>query len=284
MQIGIASPIVVQHPGTASPWEASAGVAELVQVAVKADELGFAHLTCSEHIAVPLTVADERGATYWDPLATLSYLAALTSRIRLVTQVLVLGYHHPLALAKRYGTLDVLSGGRVTLGVGVGSLREEFDLLGVPFEDRGTRADEAMQALRAALGVREPVFQGQHYSVSHMVVEPHAVQSALPLWVGGRSLRSLRRAVSFGDGWVPFGLGPVQLTDLLDEVPRPPGFSVVLSPGRAIDPIGAAQRTCDTFGRLRSIGATMVTVAVAADSVGHYCDQLSALAELEAAR
>lgn len=257
---------------------------DLVQVAVKADELGFAHLTCSEHIAVPVDVARERGATYWDPLATLSYLAARTSRIRLVTQVLVLGYHHPIALAKRYGTLDVLSGGRVTLGVGVGSLQEEFDLLGVPFDGRGARADEAMQALRAALGVREPVFQGQNYRISDMVVEPHAVQPAMPLWVGGRTLRSLRRAVSYGTGWVPFGLGSAELAGLLDTVPRPPGFEVVLSPGRAIDPIGAAQRTCDTLGRLRSVGATMATVAVAADSVGHYCDQLSALAELEAAR
>ncbi|MEO9140001.1 MAG: LLM class F420-dependent oxidoreductase [Jatrophihabitans sp.] len=284
MRIGIASPIVVQHPSTASPWEATASVTDLVQVAVKADELGFAHLTCSEHIAVPVDVARERGATYWDPLATLSYLAARTSRIRLVTQVLVLGYHHPIALAKRYGTLDVLSGGRVTLGVGVGSLQEEFDLLGVPFDGRGARADEAMQALRAALGVREPVFQGQHYRISDMVVEPHAVQPAMPLWVGGRTLRSLRRAVSYGTGWVPFGLGSAELAGLLDTVPRPPGFEVVLSPGRAIDPIGAAQRTCDTLGRLRSVGATMATVAVAADSVGHYCDQLSALAELEAAR
>ena len=97
--------------------------------------------------------AHRRGTRYWDPLATLGYLAARTQRIRLATNVLVLAYHHPLEIAKRYGTLDKVSNGRLILGVGVGSLKEEFDLLGAPFDDRGPRGDDALRALRASLSV-----------------------------------------------------------------------------------------------------------------------------------
>ncbi|HET6873854.1 MAG TPA: LLM class flavin-dependent oxidoreductase, partial [Acidimicrobiales bacterium] len=101
MRIGIVSPIVFQLPGAHADWEESAGGAELTAVAQAADRLGYHHLTCSEHIAVPESRAAERGSVYWDPLATLSFLAARTIRIRLATNVLVLGYHHPLAIAKR---------------------------------------------------------------------------------------------------------------------------------------------------------------------------------------
>ena len=87
-------------------------------------------------------------------------MAARTKQIRLATMTLVLGYHHPLAIVKRYGTLDHVSGGRVILGVGVGSRKEEFDLLGAPFDDRGARADDAVRALRTALATNEPEYDG----------------------------------------------------------------------------------------------------------------------------
>ena len=99
---------------------------DIARFAEAVDRLGYDHLSCSEHIGVPAAEAARRGTVYWDPLATLCYLAARTERIRLCTKVLVLGYHHPLEIAKRYGTLDRASGGRLILGVGVGTLREEF--------------------------------------------------------------------------------------------------------------------------------------------------------------
>ena len=170
MRFGISTPIVVQTPGGHQPWEEEAGITELAEIAVAADALGFDHLTCSEHVAVPASVEAVRGVTYWDPLATFGYLAARTERIRFVTNVLVFGYHHPLDIAKRYGTLDLISGGRLTLGLGVGSLEEEFELLGAPFADRGARADEAMAALRSSLAVREPEFHGRYYDYSGFVV------------------------------------------------------------------------------------------------------------------
>jgi probable F420-dependent oxidoreductase len=280
MRMGIVSPIVTANPGAHSDWEAGAGVAELVRVAETADRLGFHHLTCSEHVAVPTAVAAERGATYWDPLATLSHLAARTEQIRLATQVLVLGYHHPLEIAKRYGTLDLLSGGRVVLGLGVGSLEEEFTLLGATFEGRGAIADDALRALRASLGRRTPSYQGTHFSFDDVVVEPHAVQDRVPLWIGGRTPRSLRRAVELGDGWVPFGLPLDALADMLSRAGLPDGFEVVLSSGRPVDVLGDPDGTARRLERVAEAGATLVSTAVHATSVDHYCDQLEALADL----
>ncbi|MGW2664246.1 TIGR03619 family F420-dependent LLM class oxidoreductase [Nocardia tengchongensis] len=271
MRLGLSTPIVVQVPGITSPWEATAGPEELTRIARAADELGFDHLTCADHVGVPAAAATVRGATYWDPLATLSYLAAHTSRIRLATSVLVLGYHHPLALAKSYGTLDRLSNGRVVLGVGVGSLAEEFALLGAAWADRGALADAALTRLRGAWGRRE---------VEDFVIEPHAVRTTVPIWVGGRTRRSLRRAVTLGTGWVPFGLKADQISELLATVTVPEGFDIVLSPGAPLDPQGDEADSLRRLAALRDAGATHLTCTVRANDAGHYCEQLAALREL----
>ena len=278
LRLGLTSPIVTRLPGVAGGWEASAGIAELADIAVAAEELGFEYLTCSEHVAVPTGVAAQRGGTYWDPLSTFGFLAARTRRIRFVTQVLVLGYHHPLEIAKRYGTFDTISGGRLTLGVGVGSLREEFELLGAEFAGRGALADDALRALRASLSVPEPVYEGSAYRYGGMLVEPHAVQPHVPIWVGGRSRRSLRRAVELGDGWVPFGLGRGQLAEMLDSVSPPDDFEVVL-PAGPLDPTDE-QATAAVLEKTRRAGATIIGVTIRADSAGDHVDKLRRLADL----
>src|SRR6266550_4455753 len=106
MKLGVVTPVVTRLPRAHATWEETAGIDEIARVAVEAERLGYHHLTCSEHVALPAAVAETRGATYWDPLPTFGYIAARTTTIRLATHVLVLGYHHPLAIAKRYGTLD----------------------------------------------------------------------------------------------------------------------------------------------------------------------------------
>lgn len=280
MRIGLATPVVVQVPGIASAWERDADIDDIVQIAEVADRLGFDHLTCAEHVAVPEGDAVERGGTYWDPLATLSFLAARTSRIRLATAVLVLGYHHPLAIAKRYGTLDRISAGRLVLGVGVGSLRAEFDLLGAPFADRGERADDALRALRSSLSTSRATYHGKYFHYDSLIVDPCARQDHVPIWVGGHTRRSLRRAVELGDGWMPFGLRYDDVVRLLAEVAPPPGFEVVLSTGRPVDPGGDPVGTVGQLRRLQTAGATAVTCAIAAESAAHYCAQLAALHEL----
>lgn len=279
MRFGLSTPVVIQLPGAASDWEADGGIDDIAEIATAADELGFAHLTCSEHVAVPEEVAAVRGATYWDPLATLAFVAARTTRIRLVTSVLVLGYHHPLEIAKRYGTLDRISRGRLTLGVGVGSLREEFELLDCAWDDRGARADDAMKALRVSLSNSRPAYDGPYYRYDSVIVEPCAVQPRVPIWVGGRTRRSLRRAVDLGDGWTPFGLTTAEIAKLLDSVERPDDFTVVLATS-PLDPIGAPQRATDQIGRLAEAGATDVNCVISARSSAHFREQLAALAQL----
>ncbi len=280
MRIGIVPPVLVQHPLSRADWEQGAGIAEVSRIAETADRLGYHHLTCSEHVAIPMDVAAARGATYWDPLSTLGFLAARTRQIRLATQVLVLGYHHPLEIAKRYGTLDQLSAGRVILGLGVGSLREEFELLGAQFEGRGALADDAIGALRAALSQSSPSYHGEHYSFEGFVVEPHAAQARVPLWIGGRTQRSLRRAVEHGDGWVPFGLSMDELATMVAKSDIPAGLDVVLNPGRALDPLDSPDKTRRAIDRAGAAGATLLGVNLRADNVDHYCEQLAALHEL----
>ena len=280
MRIGLSTPIVMQLPGISSAWERDGGVADLAKIAHTADELGFDHLTCAEHTVVPLAQSEGRGLTYWDPLSTLGFLAALTNRIRVATSVIVLGYHHPLEIAKRYGTLDRLSGGRLVLGVGVGSLAEEFEMLGATFEGRGERADDAIAAIRSSISTTRPAYDGSFYRFEDVALEPCAVQPRVPIWVGGRTMRSLRRAVDLADGWMPFGLATSEIARLLGRVEEPAGFDVVLSTGRAIDPIGDPVGTARRLANLRNVGATAVTCTVSAESSAHYCDQLAALQEL----
>ena len=144
MDLGIVTPVVNLNPRFDPPvWEHEGGIDDIVEVARAAERFGYAWVSCPEHVVIPTPTAAARGGRYWDPVVTLSFVAASTTTIGLLTHVLVLGYHHPLEVVKRYGTLDVASGGRVILGVGVGSLEAEFELLDVPFVGRGARADDA---------------------------------------------------------------------------------------------------------------------------------------------
>lgn len=279
-KLSVATPVVTMFPRSAGDWEKDATIADLAQIAEAADRLGYHHLTCSEHVALPAAETGRRGTRYWDPLATFGYLAARTRRIRLATNVLVLGYHHPLEIAKRYGTLDRVSGGRLILGVGVGSLKEEFDLLGAPFDDRGRRADDALRALRAALSAPEPEYHGEFYSFGGMVVDPCAVQDRVPLWIGGQTLRSLRRAATLADGWAPFNVSLRQARDWLGRFDLGPGFDVVLPPPVLLDPIGQPRQTRDLLGETAAHGATIVSAAFRHTSLPHYLENLQALAEL----
>ena len=180
---------------------------------------------------------------------------------------------------KRYGTLDRLSNGRLILGLGVGSLRAECDLLDAPFDERGARADDALRALRAAWGQDVPRYDGPYYRFDSMVVDPQPTQRRVPMWVGGSSGRSLRRAVELADGWAPFGLRRTQLREMLDAVALPSGFDVAL-PSPPLDPAADPAAVAQSLHSLTDAGATIVNVALRAGSVEEYLDQLRALAEI----
>ncbi len=286
MRFGLITPIVTQFPGRHAAWERNAGAEELRRIAAAADRLGYHHLTCSDHVGIATNVAKVRGHTYYDPFSTLGFFAAVTRRIRLVTHVLVLPYYHPLEVAKRLGTLDRLSGGRVIAGVGVGTLREEFELLGIDFEGRGERYEDALRALRASLGKQRPEYHGSFYDFGDVIIDPAAVQERLPLWIGGHTPRSLRRALLYGDGWDPFGLSHDQLLTLLARArgwrewgERASPLELVLSPEELFDlrtapGRDAAQRAVDRYADL---GATILNVRFRHDSLDDYLEQLEVL-------
>lgn len=287
MRLGIITPIVILLPRAHNEWEVDATVDDLVAIAQAADRLGYHHLTASEHIAVPVDVEARRGKRYWDLLSTLSYLAAVTERIRLATNMVVLPYHHPLEIVKHYGTLDQLSKGRLILGVGVGSLQEEFTMLGREIGLRGERANDAIRAIRAAWGQHEPAYEGPHWKFNDVVVDPSGVQEHLPIWVGGRTMPSLRRAVELGDAWVPFIIGPDEVRTMLDRAQQSPQWNerstpldVALWPEPVLDPMTEPGRVVEQAHEHLASGATILNYRFPSRSVAHHIEQMEALTTL----
>lgn len=203
---GIQLPVQSQSTLYTEPWETEAGPEDLVAVARAADAAGFAYVACCDHVGIPRRLAPAMSTVWYDPVATLAHLAAVTARVRLLSHVAVVGLRHPLLTAKQYATLDHLSGGRLVLGVGAGHVREEFEALGADFERRGAVLDECIDALRAALGPDEfPEHHGKRYDFAGLGQRPRPAQPYVPLWVGGSSPAAVRRAALKGDGWLPQG-------------------------------------------------------------------------------
>jgi probable F420-dependent oxidoreductase len=278
---GIGLPIVQQVPSQAQAWEATGGAAELLQVARAADRLGFAWITCSDHVAVPASYAASMGATWYEPATTLAYLAAATQRVRLMSHVLVLPYRHPLVAAKAFATLDALSGGRAIIGAGSGHLKPEFRSLAVDHAARAAISDEYLRALAVALEQEVSSFDGRFVRWREMMVAPRPVQRPRPpIWVGGNSAGAARRAGRHGDGWIPWLIGPAEFADRAalaraahaDSGRRDP-FALVapLAAGRVDDPAALRRE----IGVWRGAGATAFHVGFAHRSA----DDLVALLE-----
>ena len=278
--LGIVPPIVNRNPRFSPPeWELEGEIDDLASVIQAAERLGYEFACFPQHVAIPEEGEERRGKIYWDPAATMGYIAARTSTIKLATYCIVLGYYHPLQIAKTYGTLDRISGGRVILGLGVGSLEPEFKLLDRPFEDRGARADDALRAIRASLGKRVPKYHGTYYDFDGFVVDPHAVQEHVPIWIGGRTARSLRRALELGEGWAPFGLTLDRLKPIIDAKRGEIGtsFDVVLAPEPPLDPLGKPDETAEVVKSYALAGATKLNLRFHHDSAAHYIEQLDAM-------
>jgi probable F420-dependent oxidoreductase len=187
----------------------------IVRLAIRAEELGFDSVWASDHIFNVSYVFERIGdKPYYDPLTILSYVAAVTTRIRLGTSVLVLPYHHPMRLAKAAATLDVLSGGRLILGVGVGVIEQEFNALGSAYADRGAITDEAIAIMQALWTQEVPSHDGRLYRFSGMPFAPKPVQKPhIPIVIGGVSLAAIRRAARVGNGWHPMSMPPEVLRE-----------------------------------------------------------------------
>ena len=194
----------------------------LVKMAKHAEELGFDSLYLGDHIVVPTGINSPYPYTatgefpgagsgaFLEQITTLAYLAGHTSKIKLVTSVLIVPHRNPLVAAKSLATLDYLSGGRLVVGIGVGWMKEEFQALGIPpFEERGAVTDEYIRAFKELWTSDAPTFKGKYCEFSNIHFLPKPVQKPHPpIWVGGESRPALRRAAELADGWYPLGSNP----------------------------------------------------------------------------
>ena len=190
----------------------------VVDLAVRAEELGYESVWASEHVFNVSYVYDRIGnRPYYEPLTMLTYVAANTTSIGLGTSVLVLPYHNPIRLAKVAATLDVLSKGRLMLGVGVGVIEEELEAMGSPFADRGAISDEAIAVMKELWTKEDPSFQGKYHRFSGMKFTPKPVQKPhIPIVIGGTSRAAIRRAARSGTTWHPTALAPEALAEGMD--------------------------------------------------------------------
>ncbi len=206
---GVQLPVQSQSTLYVQPWEASAGPDELAAVARSCEAAGFFYIGVCDHTFIPERLSAAMSTTWYDTVATLGWLAGVTSHIRLLSHIYVIALRHPLRSAKEFATLDKLSGGRVICGVGAGHVAEEFEQMGPEFDHRGAATDEAIAGLAEGLVHEYPVLDGPRWPVSGMGLGPRPVQSPRPpIWVGGSSPAALRRAARFADGWLPQSLGP----------------------------------------------------------------------------
>jgi probable F420-dependent oxidoreductase len=257
----------------------------LVKVARQAEESGF------EAIYVPEHVATYRGAQIdtWqvptdtpfpDPLDVLTFVAARTERLLLGTGVLLLPYHHPVTLAKRLATIDVLSGGRMRLlGIGVGVLAGEAAAVGVEYATRGRRADEAIDVMRALWAENEAgaTFHGEFFELDGISSYPKPLAGAgLPIHVGGSSRAAARRAGRRGDGWFPGGVLDAGTRKELWDLVRSSAEEAGRDPG-AIDytRMGSLEMSPEAVERLAAEGVTRIVVGTPAGDPDEQCAQLA---------
>ncbi len=207
----------------------------LSAVARYAEEVGFDGMVFPEHVVLPVEYGsyypyqqyegDEFKRYPFDetifpePLAALAFVAAVTSRLRLGTSVLILPQRNPVVLAKQLATIDALSEGRVQLAIGLGWLREEFEAIGVPWKGRARRADEYIQAMRALWTQAEATFQGETVSFERIRCLPKPARAeGIPIIVGGHSEGAARRAGRLGDGFMPLGYRGADHTPLIEQM------------------------------------------------------------------
>ncbi len=198
--------------------------------AMRAEALGFDDVWVSEHIIVPRKEFP-RSPLFYDPVVTLSYVAAVTERVRLGTTVLVLPMRHPLPLAKELASLHNLSNGRLILGAGVGWLEPEFAALGVPFKERGRRMDEGIAMMRAVWSQDPVTFEAKYIpsKIIEMTMTPRPM-SRIPLWIGGSSDAALKRTARIADGWHGSRETPEETAPIVKRLrAERPGFDFTIS-------------------------------------------------------
>jgi probable F420-dependent oxidoreductase len=224
IRVSAGLPHTLEIPALLAPWERDVGGREIAQVAQVADELGYASVFVPEHFVIPREHEALSGRFYLHAATTQAFVAGATRRIRVNTSIAILPLVNPIVTAKALATLDFLSGGRAGVTFGIGWLEGEFDAMGVPFRERGRRADEYLAAIRTLLEDDEPAFEGRFVSFRDVAFEPKPVQARLPIWLGGDADAALARAARFADGWMPFTTDPDDLPARIDFIKSRPDY------------------------------------------------------------
>lgn len=295
---GIQLPVQSQSTIYVDDWEQGAGAGELGAVARQADESGFFYVAVCDHTVIPRRLAGPMSTTWYDTTATLGWLAAATTRVRLLSHVFIAALRHPLRTAKEMATVDVLSGGRLIVGVGAGHVPEEFELLGVDFSRRGALLDEAIDGIAAGLSEEFPALPGPRWPASDLGVSPRPIQQPRPpIWVGGSSPAALRRAAARGEGWLP---QTPKRSEMAELIPRLLELRQELRPG---DPIaigalcgplhvgradwdlprgtraGSPEELAEDLAAWVALGVSHMQLRFPSRSASETCEQMAAFAE-----
>lgn len=207
--------------GICLPIRLDADARANVEIAKRAEALGFDSVWASDHVLIPEARSGMFSDEFHDPFMLLSSIAAEAERITIGTSVIILPYRNPLVTAKMAATLDALSRGRLVFGVGPGWMKEEFEALGVPFNSRGRMTDEYIMAVRELWKSDRPEFHGEFVEFSDIGFYPKPVQTpGPPIWVAGSSSHAIRRAAILGDGWQPTAVSPGDIRAGMDEIKK----------------------------------------------------------------
>lgn len=275
----------------------------VADVARAAEAAGFGAFGFTEHPVPGARWLAAGGHQTLDPFVALGFVAAATSRIRLLTYLSVAPYRNPSLLAKAAATVDILSGGRMTLGLGTGYHKAEFHALGVDFDERNALFDEALDVLPLHWSGEPFTYRGRHFDARDVVARPAPPQRPIPVWIGGNARRTRRRVAERAQGWMPLE-GPPTLNvtartpslGTLDDLAvaieelradaashgRDAGAIDVLYPyldADVVAPGGDVERHRDVFGHLESIGVTWIAISAHATSAGETLDVLARFGE-----
>ncbi len=225
MKLAFAMPHLLRLKATTQPWEAAVTGADQTRMAKWADDAGYDMLSVPEHFIIPNEHLDLSGPHYFHAAAGQGYLAGATSRIKVNSCIAILPLQHPIITAKALSTLDWMSSGRVIATFGIGWLEKEFEILGVPFKERGQMAEEYLAAIIELWTQENPCFEGKYVSFKDVAFEPKPFQKPhLPIWLGGDADAVLKRAARYASGWWPFLTRPEKIKERIDFIKSQPDF------------------------------------------------------------
>jgi len=294
MKLSFSMPNMVRLKAMGQPWERDITGADQQRLARLAETLGFEMISVPEHHIIPRNHVELSGAHYFAAYPGMAFFAGATSTIKVNSCIAILPVQHPIITAKALATIDWMSGGRLTITFAVGWLKEEFDLLGVPFHERGARAEEYVQAIIELWTKENPEFEGKYVSFKDVAFEPKPIQKPHPpIWFGGDADAVLQRVGRYAQGWWPFLTKPEDIPARIDFIKSQPDYAGKLENvfyGLATGRVGEGhvvlddphwradmkkQEIIDRLGWFKTLGVTMSGLPIpplsSADAYTDYC-------------